>query len=200
MAIRVGIQHVADTSDATKILSHMLGLARTQVSVDHVCANCGATDHGQPFLLIDGERAAQRISISRTSHWMAVALSEGRNPNQSVGVDVETVKRVSRHDVHDVAFSANESQAVASLEEFERAPAATQIWTAKEAVTKLLGVGLRAELSELECSVVGPVIDECTVTHRDGEAIVNFFSPHAGVLVAVASAAPEPVVWLTWGR
>jgi phosphopantetheine--protein transferase-like protein len=181
------------------MLGHLLGVKPTEVSIEHLCANCGATDHGQPLLLVRGEYAAQRISISRTPHWLAVAMTDGENPAQRVGVDVETVKRVARHDVQEIAFSPNEARVISELDEHEKAPAATQLWTAKEAVTKMMGVGLRADLTAIECSVVGPVVNECVVMHPGGDAHVQFHSPHQGVLAAVATALSEPVVWLSWG-
>lgn len=200
MTVRVGLQRVADPRDATKMLGHMLGITPGSVALEHLCAHCGASDHGQPLLLVNGEYAAPRISISRTPHWLAVAVTDGENPAQHVGVDIETVKRVARHDVHSVAYSPTETSIIASLDAHERAPAATQLWTAKEAVTKALGVGLRADLTSFECSVVGPVVNECTVSHPGGIASVHFHSPHAGVLAAVATVVPEPILWLAWGR
>jgi phosphopantetheinyl transferase len=200
MTVRVGLRRGAENRDALVIVAHLLGELRDALSLEHLCAHCGATDHGVPLLLIRGEYAAQRISISRTPHWLAVALTDGENPLQRVGVDVETLKRVARHDVAAIAFAPAEAAAFAAMKPNEQAPAATQLWTAKEAVTKMQGVGLRADLSAYECSVVGPVIDECSVLFPEGQASVTFYSPHSGVLAAVATSVPEAVVWLSWGR
>jgi phosphopantetheinyl transferase len=200
MTIRAGLQHVTEKTDARRLIAHLLGVSAETVTIEHLCAHCGSPQHGAPILLVDGEYSPHRVSIAHTPHWLAVALTDGEHPEQRVGIDIETVKRVARHDVAGIAYAPAEADAIAGLTPVEQAAAATQLWTAKEAVTKSLGLGLRVDLTEYECSVVGPVIDQCTVEYPEGESTVHFHSPSPGVLAAVATSSGEQVVWLSWRR
>jgi phosphopantetheinyl transferase len=200
MSVRAGLQHISGEADAGALIAQLLSLEPGRITVEHLCSNCGSPEHGAPILLIDGEYAPQRISISHTPHWLAVAITDGEHPEERMGIDIETLKRVARHDVAEIAYTPAEADALADLPDKQQAAAATLVWTAKEAVTKSLGIGLRADLTDFECSVVGPVLDQCTVTHPDGESVVHFHSPSPGVMAAVATSNDEQVVWLSRRR
>jgi phosphopantetheinyl transferase len=200
MTVRAGLQYISGEADTGALVGQLLSLEPGRITIEHLCSHCGSPEHGAPILLIDDEYVPQRISISHTPHWLAVAITDGEHPEQRVGIDIETLKRVARHDVADIAYTASEAEAVAGLPETQQAAAATLVWSTKEAVTKSLGIGLRADLTDFECSVVGTVLDQCRVTYPEGESVVHFHSPSPGVMAAVATSSDEQVVWLSWRR
>lgn len=128
--------------------------------VRHECPNCGGTDHGRP--LVDGVF----VSLARADELLVVAASLG----SPVGVDIESVRRVSASAFDDVAFGPGE---LAEL----RASASpdllrTRLWTAKEALLKARGTGLRT--------------DPRLVDTRDPAVELEWFEPRAGYVVSVA--------------
>lgn len=96
----------------------------------------GKTAAGAPY--IDNENAC--ISLSHKDKILVVALSD-----KSVGVDIERiVEKESHKKIAARYFTANENEYINTEERFFR------IWTRKEALGKLLGVGLNAETIGIE--------------------------------------------------
>ena len=128
--------------------------------VRHHCANCGATDHGRP--LVDGAF----VSLARADGLVAIAASLG----SPLGVDIETVRRVSASAFDDVAFGPLEAAEIraSSTPDLLR----TRLWTAKEAIVKARGTGLRT--------------DPRLVDTRDPGVEVEWFEPEPGYVVSVA--------------
>lgn len=140
------------------------------------CPACGGVDHGQPYVQIGTERLC--FSLSRSGDLCALALSAG-----PVGIDVESLDRhVDIDAITSVSFSSRETCRLAGLEGRERQTAFLRMWTAKEAVTKTTGWGLRADFKDVdEC---GPGLwqhdrRQWSVHHIDGQAI--------GAVAAVAT-------------
>ena len=112
------------------LASRLLGRPAT---VQHFCANCGGTDHGQPR--VDGAF----VSLARAGDRVAIAASL----DGPVGIDIETLERVGAAGFDDVAFGERERGAI--REAARPAEMRARLWTAKEAVLKARGTGLRTD-------------------------------------------------------
>jgi 4'-phosphopantetheinyl transferase len=128
--------------------------------VEHLCPNCGATDHGRP--LVEGAF----VSLSRAGGLVALAVSL----DGAVGIDIETVAGVAASGFDDVAFSAPERDEIARAGDPDLHRA--RLWTAKEAVLKARGTGLRT--------------DPRLVDVRDAGVELETSAPEPGYVVTVA--------------
>ncbi|WP_066044120.1 4'-phosphopantetheinyl transferase family protein [Herbiconiux solani] len=131
-------------------LAELVGAAR----IRHRCLACGADDHGAPeAVLADGGSTAGHVSLARAGGWVALATSStGR-----VGVDIEEIARVAASRFDDVAFDDRERARLDRLDRLDRLatrdaenPHASQrmrarLWSAKEAILKVAGTGLRTD-------------------------------------------------------
>ena len=114
-----------------------IGVPADQVAVDRRCSDCGQP-HGRPMLPGTGMHA----SISHSAGRVAVALT-GAGP---IGIDVESIRGPSPHELVDHILGAGEEAAT---------PRAFFVyWTRKEAAVKATGDGLRVPLTEV--LVTGP--------------------------------------------
>jgi phosphopantetheinyl transferase len=139
---RVNRLHRSDDR-ITVLAAHLLarstaGRRTADVSLRHVCPQCGGTDHGRPSLHAGDRRLP--VSISHTRTLAVVALS----PGGEIGVDVEAAGEVP---LTDELFTAAE-QAAARADPTGRT--GRDIWAAKEALGKLDGRGILAPLAEVE--------------------------------------------------
>ncbi|MBC7442533.1 MAG: 4'-phosphopantetheinyl transferase superfamily protein [Ramlibacter sp.] len=80
-------------------------------------------------------------SLSRAADSVAIALTFAG----PVGIDIESVEAVSRADFDQVAFGASELSALRSVPPADASWARAVLWTAKEAVLKCTGAGLRVD-------------------------------------------------------
>jgi 4'-phosphopantetheinyl transferase len=128
--------------------------------VTHHCASCGGSDHGQPR--VDGAF----VSLSRAGDLVAIAASL----DGPVGVDLETVARVSASGFDDVAFTGRELVAIDAAAQPDEVRA--RFWTAKEAILKARGTGLRT--------------DPRLVDVRDAGVELETSAPAPGYLLTVA--------------
>jgi len=125
--------HVRGDDDYALLAALAGRLLGRPARIEHHCQNCGATDHGQPR--VDGAF----VSLSRAGGLVAVAVSLAG----AVGVDIETVARVSASGFDDVAFTDRELAAIRAAENPDELRA--RFWTTKEAVLKARGTGLRTD-------------------------------------------------------
>ena len=101
---------------------------------------------GQPYATLDGERLPWTLSIShRGLHGLAVLADA---PGRTLGADLETVEPRDPAFIR-AFFTPGEVAAVAELSEGTDLVVA-RTWSAKEAVLKALGVGLRRDPREVE--------------------------------------------------
>ena len=96
-------------------------------------------ESGAPQAFRDGEPARVAISLSHSDGWAAALVRAGE---AGVGCDLEQVEPRSRAFVEDY-FTVPEQAFVAAGGAAEQGLRATLVWSAKEAVMKALGEGLR---------------------------------------------------------
>lgn len=101
---------------------------------------------GVPTAFRDGARLDVALSIAHSDGWAAAGVQRGRGP---LGCDLERVEGRSPAFVEDY-FTSREQEFVAAVGERDRALRATLVWSAKEAVMKALGEGLRLPPSAVE--------------------------------------------------
>ena len=99
---------------------------------------------GAPVAFRDGARLDVRLSISHSAGWGAAAVQreEGR-----LGCDLERIEERSRAFVQDYFTPAEQAFAAGGPDGSRRA---TLVWSAKEAVMKALGEGLRLPPAAVE--------------------------------------------------
>lgn len=94
--------------------------------------------HGKPYLLDDKDNI---INFNISHHSNLVILYY--NKNKEVGVDILNRNEVKLFSYNCPVFSDEENEFVTDLEKF------CKIWTAKEAYSKCLGIGLSNELNSV---------------------------------------------------
>jgi 4'-phosphopantetheinyl transferase len=149
------------------------------VREDSTCDRCGA-QHGKPTVVfpvpagpslvgmvgMDGSVARSwQVSISRCPGVAVVAVSD----SVVVGVDVESIERLSRASIDTVAFHPDELAVLSRLKPDAASRARTILWTRKEAVLKASGHGLRIDPTSLRISV--------PVRTHSGPAVVREWPP-----------------------
>ncbi len=97
---------------------------------------------GVPYVVVAGKELPGCLSLSHREEIAVCAWVD--TPGVRVGIDLEVVESRSAIFTEDY-FTTQEVQYVTSLRETERDAGITRIWSAKEAVLKALGVGLRVD-------------------------------------------------------
>ena len=146
-----GATAAADHKFLAEAVGRVLGIGSESVVIERRCGRCGG-EHGRPILAVPAGGAERpHVSLSRAGDTVAVAVTFAG----PVGIDIESIRAVSRAPLDAVAFGPAERAAlpVAAGPGADRARAS--LWTSKEAVLKAAGVGLRIDPSELTVSVPG---------------------------------------------
>ena len=163
------------------ILAEYLDMRPSQVQIV-VGAN------GKPF--VAAGRADIRFSCSHSSGLALVAISFGTD----VGVDVERVRAMPELDeMARLSFAEDEWRELQRMTGSARQRQFFRLWTAKEAVLKATGDGLRRQLdSVLLCGAHGP---DSRVARIDGDEsrrwLVAWFSPESGYVACAAIEAAD---------
>jgi 4'-phosphopantetheinyl transferase len=162
------------------------------LAVAHRCDTCGSTEHGRPLLVTaDGHPIPGiHLSLSRAAGHIAFAATLAG----PLGIDIESLEAVKRAGFDDVAFDALEQAALHSLAE-TRGPAAADrmraiAWTAKEAVLKTTGTGLRADPRTVPLDLTRP--DGLVVTRSGAQRLLVLRDVPAEVLGCLAVVADVP--------
>jgi len=176
---------LARRSATRTILARRLGTDRSRLIISRLCPQCGATDHGKPF--VSGTPIAFSVSSSGNLAVIAVAPS-------AVGVDVEIVGSKTRPESR--AMSDREQQSIDSLSGDRRAIGFLRLWTAKEAVLKAAGRSLAddpstVDVAELLWSESSVVAEGRRRWHVRQIAIPE--RPEGTVVVALADDRGRPV-------
>lgn len=129
-----------------RTIARVTGLAVDAIAITHRCPRCGSESHGAPFA-----NAPVFASRAYAAGFTAAAVSRVA----PVGIDLEFIERVSRLPVDSVLLHPSEAAALADLSEPLRSRKLAELWTAKEAILKLAGVGLAVDPAQLFLEVVG---------------------------------------------
>lgn len=109
------------------VLGRLGGVAPQDVVFRRRCGVCGSEEHGRPEVIVPAVPEVRSISITHTRSTVGLATSTA-----AVGLDIEQPR------------SAVEWEEISDLTAHpaDDAPTPLHAWTAKEAVLKLLGMGL----------------------------------------------------------
>lgn len=155
------------------------------------CPRCPDPAHGRPR--IEYPATTLDFNLSRSGPYWLLAVTAGAK----AGVDIE--RRNSAVGVADVALTKDELARMRGLEVPEqRQELFYRAWTRKEAVLKACGVGIVAELRDLEASPAepGPVTMEYAESGLAGRWHVQDLALTPGLVGALAqdAASVRPVV------
>lgn len=87
-----------------------------------------------------------RFNITHTDEYLAIAMTKGNE----IGIDLEPIGALPLSPFPTHLFSKNELKRLETLESQEHCNEFAQLWTAKEAVVKCLGMGMNIDFSEIE--------------------------------------------------
>ncbi len=134
---------------------------------------------GEPFVLIEGRGGWQfPISISHRSEVGMAAVS--MDPRAHIGADLETVEERDSALIRQF-FTDDEAAAVETSAD-ERNLAMARIWSAKEAVLKLVGLGLRIDTRGVVVSLRGEEVAGCPEGWQPIDVTVTAKLPRQDVL------------------
>lgn len=114
-----------------------------EVTVRRLCARCGSSGHGRPFVVRRDGQPAPYVSLSRAEDTVVVAVSEAG----PVGVDVERLGAARFSGFADVALHPDER--AVDVEQRVRT------WVRKESLLKATGDGLEVDLRLIRVSDPG---------------------------------------------
>ncbi|WP_051973378.1 4'-phosphopantetheinyl transferase superfamily protein [Cryobacterium sp. MLB-32] len=178
-----GTDKAADYAFLTHAVARVTG--EPVVKLSRYCDHCGADSHGR-VVVVSPPKAAERVhvSLARAGGLLAVAVSLAG----PVGIDIEILSAVRRAGFDDVAFTPVERTMLRPLAGLAADRARAGLWTAKEAVLKLTGEGLRADPRELTVTLDRAA---ASVSGRSGIHLLDF-DPGPGLVgtVAVRTTAP----------
>lgn len=165
------------------VVGRELGIDPVDVHVRRDCPDC-PRPHGKPTLPGTG----LECTVAHAGDRVAVALSAG----PAIGVDVEPVPPPGRLDAALVRVLAPaESARLAGLKPAARTTALVELWTAKEAVVKATGAGLRTDLRTVLVDQSGD--GRPTASTGDGRtAALVRLHPGAGYEARLAVLGPPP--------
>jgi 4'-phosphopantetheinyl transferase len=171
-----------------ELLGRVAAVEPGALVIDRTCRHCGHPAHGRPFVR---DRPDVSFSLSHSGSTAVVAIGGG----EDIGIDVETVR--PRRSVARLAARVMAGDEFAEWNTIEgdsaRLHAFLETWTAKEAVLKARGLGLRGGLRETPARP-----EEWDVRHLRVTGAVAALAVPAGVRVgAVARWQPEPGGTLT---
>jgi len=182
-----------------------LSCSAADILISSHCPQCGSRDHGVPVATFReaSRRKAQEelapfptISLSRCEGLVAVALTAVG----ILGIDVESVSRISRASIDDVAFHTEEISQLERLTPVDAALHRTILWAAKEAILKAAGTGLTVAPDLLWCE-----ISANTVTLREWPDVLRFsLAPHLTIIdlgehrVCAVAHSPDTNVIFSW--
>jgi malonyl CoA-acyl carrier protein transacylase len=122
---------------------------------------------GKPIITIDGAKKPLNITITHSNGYALAAASE----KETIGIDLEKIENFSSALV-DELLDNSEKELIQKTKGEIASDLITKIWTAKEAVTKVLGVGLNIDLhalriSEVEDELISIVLDAQRVADNE---------------------------------
>lgn len=146
--------------------------------------------HGKPYAPLLPEL---EFNLSHSGRCTLIAIAHG----QPIGVDVERSDR--NWSIDGIArryFTANESRALAQVDESEHANAFLSLWTCKEAVLKAIGRGISFGLDQVEFALATNARTDRLISTADeagspAEWQICAIEPSDGYFGAVAWRGPK---------
>jgi 4'-phosphopantetheinyl transferase len=159
----------------------LLGIAPTEIRVEQHCEDCGG-DHGRPIAsAVDG--ALLWVGLSRATGLVAVVASR----TGPIGVDIESVAAVAGSPLD--AFAPEELEQLDAAGDRDRL--ATRLWTAKEAILKADGRGLRCDPREIV--LAGPLRLRSWPGKATSEVHLGGFEVGTDIVGTVATIGGAPM-------
>jgi 4'-phosphopantetheinyl transferase len=147
--IRPGAQR--DSAVAAKILLRLSLSLTMGRRVEPTAWRFATNEFGKPF--VAPEFASLEFSVAHTDAVVMVAISQG----VKVGIDVESIDQQFDDTVIGQFCDAAEQSALYSLPPYQRLRSLIQLWTQKEAYTKMLGVGHSLEFRSFSLPMHGGI-------------------------------------------
>ncbi|HWR66851.1 MAG TPA: 4'-phosphopantetheinyl transferase superfamily protein [Bellilinea sp.] len=116
------------------------------------CITIGNHAEGAPFVSITGDPMPIKLSISHREGMAVAAVSV--NPGVSLGIDLEWVEDHPQSFYKDF-FTPGEVELMAGMPTDRHGWVGTLIWSAKEAVLKAMGKGLRLDTRSVDITGIG---------------------------------------------
>jgi 4'-phosphopantetheinyl transferase len=108
-----------------------------------------AADSGAPVLFHRGEKSSLAISLSHSCGTAFVTIAP---PGKSFGCDLERIEPRSTAFIEDYC-TESEMHLISTVAPEDQALLVNLIWSAKESVLKLLGIGLRGDTRSISISI-----------------------------------------------
>lgn len=140
---RARSQYVAAQYGLRAILGRYLGVPAEQV--DFV-----RNEAGKPFLHSRHD-SGLRFNLSHSGPWALVAVTAGRE----IGVDIEVHRQLDALALAERFFAPEEITQLSSLPEPVRQTRFFELWTAKEALVKAMGIGLAGTIGRFTIRIDG---------------------------------------------
>ena len=178
------------------ILAACLDASPSDVAFSFCCAVCGGL-HGKPQLRArNGGGADLEFNISAAGEVALVAVAR----RAQVGVDIEALDRdIEAAEV--LPFLAHSEQDdIARLDEPERRRAILDVWTRKEAYSKMLGVGLSLPLDAYAVTVppTPPAVVKAAPRDLDTSHLASLPVPPGSVATVAWQGSPRALVLWRW--
>lgn len=181
---------------AAQSVAALTGAAHIDVTLRSLCRHCGGA-HGA-LSVVSPAGTGATVSLSRAPG-RVVAVASLLGP---IGVDIESVGRMTRAPVDAVALHPAEINALARLDPAARDRARTLHWTRKESLLKATGFGLRIPPASIHLGGIGVAapVDGLSVDGTSGAGLSaarrsGAGTGGAGTSVARANGA-HPIVRL----
>jgi phosphopantetheinyl transferase len=179
--VRVWLEPDSGAGQIGTVVARILGISANEVLIDSTCVDCGRP-HGKPRVLKPRAAGGGEIVVSKSGVAGQVAIAVSLDGGD-LGVDLESLVRMSRARVDEVAFSSAERDLIDRADPTRRAELRTRLWSRKEAYLKASGIGLRLDLT---------TVDLASGVAEDA-VIVDVPSGDPELVLSVAMLGTDPV-------
>ncbi len=136
-------------------------------------------DEGRPHIV-----SIKSVSLSRTRQQVVAAFCM----HGTLGVDVEKIDRfTSFYDGYNKAFTAEEIQSVEDTPEQQKNQKMARLWTRKEAISKVLGLGLMMKFNQVDVRQTSPrTSDPVLLGDFKAPWLMTSFVSHSNHIISLA--------------